>query len=654
MADDADYEALRERVKRLEKAIADDEPDAQVTPSRRGLLQAGGLLAGGGVLGALGTGRASAADGTNDSSVGAVGASGQSVDVYLDQLLDPNGDEVVNIDETGAINAAASGREWRFDSVNTNANFSKSRSYEYIIREDSSGTVHVDGQDGEVANGSAASAIKSAAEANPSASFCVNGDVSVSSTINIDLGGAEGFTLVTNGQLLLDSGITYGLKVVNGKDVELDVAIGGGNGNYTYAKDFASNVSGLDTAVYLRGLNNWDLWFASELWKGRGVEIDEEQTDEPKTRSGKIHKFKGELGQSIHADVRGASFEFDGGSVIGEIDGGYFNANDLTISHYENIYTNPSEATAPVTFEDCLALNLSHVHLGATMDPLLKIVGCGSIDFGSLYLLGGSNNVDGAHIVDSAVMSGDIKTINCHGDYGLVLDGCQRGSIKHIDQGSTRALYVYGNSRDIEDLEVYELSKNPLERAVNIDRTSPINIEEFRLQGDLIGANSNSVSGESTLHVGAPSNTVKLDSVRFEGGDVDHYIDAPSNNNVVASNCEFVAGGFTDTKFSNRITYDNIQRETTTLTIAANSNYFVTVGPTISEIAAGEARERVLSVDVIPPTPSSGNSYLDYDQDGEASDFEVRTFTQDNGNFGVNVVNNTANEQTVKIVILYE
>jgi hypothetical protein len=49
--------------------------------------------------------------------VGAVGAQGDSVDVYLDQLLDDSGDEVLNVDDTGVANATARG--WQFDSINT-------------------------------------------------------------------------------------------------------------------------------------------------------------------------------------------------------------------------------------------------------------------------------------------------------------------------------------------------------------------------------------------------------------------------------------------------------------------------------------------------------------------------------------------------------
>ena len=88
--------------------------DKLVLSRRQAIALAGGGLS----LAALGigTGEVAAADGTADESVGAVGAPGDSIDVYLDQLLDDSGDEVLNVDDTGTANATARG--WEFDSIN--------------------------------------------------------------------------------------------------------------------------------------------------------------------------------------------------------------------------------------------------------------------------------------------------------------------------------------------------------------------------------------------------------------------------------------------------------------------------------------------------------------------------------------------------------
>lgn len=101
---------LEARVERLEEQVS------KTMPSRRQLLAGAGTLGVGALLGG-GAGSAAAADGTTDESVGAVGAQGSSVDVYLDQLLDESGDEVLNVDDSGTANAT--GRGWEFDSVNT-------------------------------------------------------------------------------------------------------------------------------------------------------------------------------------------------------------------------------------------------------------------------------------------------------------------------------------------------------------------------------------------------------------------------------------------------------------------------------------------------------------------------------------------------------
>jgi len=80
--------------------------------SRRQLLTLATATGGGGVLAALGADGA-AAQATDDTSSGTVrGNSGGGMDVYLDQLRDPTGDEVLNVDDTGAIDATL--REWVF------------------------------------------------------------------------------------------------------------------------------------------------------------------------------------------------------------------------------------------------------------------------------------------------------------------------------------------------------------------------------------------------------------------------------------------------------------------------------------------------------------------------------------------------------------
>jgi len=123
MASESDDSDLRERVAELEATVEQQQATIKkMLPGRRGVLKAGGLLAGGGVLGALGSDQAAAADGTQDTSAGTIGAAGDSNDIYLDQLYDPDGDEILNVDDTGDINAAF-GRTWAFNDISV-PNFS--------------------------------------------------------------------------------------------------------------------------------------------------------------------------------------------------------------------------------------------------------------------------------------------------------------------------------------------------------------------------------------------------------------------------------------------------------------------------------------------------------------------------------------------------
>jgi hypothetical protein len=107
---------LEDRVERLEEQVS------KTMPSRRQLLAGAGTLGVGALLGG-GAGSAAAADGTQDTSDGTVRGNGGGVDIRLDELRDPGGDEVFDIDDTGAINAAVSGREFRFDSVSADRSY---------------------------------------------------------------------------------------------------------------------------------------------------------------------------------------------------------------------------------------------------------------------------------------------------------------------------------------------------------------------------------------------------------------------------------------------------------------------------------------------------------------------------------------------------
>jgi len=110
--EEIDTEQLAEQV--VEELDPGSVVNDKVVLSRRQLLA---LTGGGAGLAALGFGPdvAAAADGTNDTSVGDVGAAGDSVDVYVDELRDDSGDEWLDVDDTGDVNAAF--RPWDFGTI---------------------------------------------------------------------------------------------------------------------------------------------------------------------------------------------------------------------------------------------------------------------------------------------------------------------------------------------------------------------------------------------------------------------------------------------------------------------------------------------------------------------------------------------------------
>jgi len=115
--DDIDAETVAEAIKQddelqeqlIDRAIAEMDVDesmpegAAVKQSRRETLKQIGAVAGGGLLGALGTTAATREAQAADTSVGQLGSSGSPVDVALDQIKDDGGDVVADIDDTGDV-----------------------------------------------------------------------------------------------------------------------------------------------------------------------------------------------------------------------------------------------------------------------------------------------------------------------------------------------------------------------------------------------------------------------------------------------------------------------------------------------------------------------------------------------------------------------
>jgi hypothetical protein len=87
----------QEQIEQLEEQVSDDDADGMITPSRRGFLEGAAATGSAGLLGLSIFGSASGAD----TSAGAYGGPGESADIYLDEILDPQGDQVADLDDSG-------------------------------------------------------------------------------------------------------------------------------------------------------------------------------------------------------------------------------------------------------------------------------------------------------------------------------------------------------------------------------------------------------------------------------------------------------------------------------------------------------------------------------------------------------------------------
>lgn len=90
--------AQRAEVKKL---VANETEESETT--RRDALKMGGGLLGLGLLGGGGLAASSGRAKAVDTSAGQLGTTGSSLDLYIDELKDPGGDNLVDVDDTGIL-----------------------------------------------------------------------------------------------------------------------------------------------------------------------------------------------------------------------------------------------------------------------------------------------------------------------------------------------------------------------------------------------------------------------------------------------------------------------------------------------------------------------------------------------------------------------
>jgi hypothetical protein len=97
-SDDGLTPAQRAEVKKL---VANETEETETT--RRDALKMGGGLLGLGLLGSGGLAASSGRAKAVDTSAGQLGTAGSSLDLYIDELKDPGGDNLVDVDDTGSL-----------------------------------------------------------------------------------------------------------------------------------------------------------------------------------------------------------------------------------------------------------------------------------------------------------------------------------------------------------------------------------------------------------------------------------------------------------------------------------------------------------------------------------------------------------------------
>ena len=97
------------------------------------------------------------------------------------------------------------------------------------------------------------------------------------------------------------------------------------------------------------------------------------------------------------------------------------------------------------------------------------------------------------------------------------------------------------------------------------------------------------------------------------------------------------------------------QFDSTEISVSANSQNFVFARDVVSNISSGEARERVISIQITPSEPPSGSGNYRWDSDtsGEETSFETDRFIQPDGLLGIRIFNNTGNDESVKVTVVY-
>jgi len=285
---------------------------------------------------------------------------------------------------------------------------------------------------------------------------------------------AESFEILCDGWIVIDSDLSYGVKLLNGVNISGNLKFKGAGsyafngGAYTYGKDKASNISGLTTALLIRSVTGCSLDLTVYNFDGRGLEIlEKEATEIIKTDAMNLGKlnFK-QVGQSMYI-LTGSGL-----GSIGDIwsnqekDGAYISSTDLYIGRYENSMQGINQG---VVIENSTTVHINSLSIGGGIvggdHALMSIKNCNYIDADFIYLF--SSSIDGILIEDCYDINVSIQTKDSVG-YGVVIDGLRDSRLSLLSFNDNDGMNIKSNTNEINRNDFTVKIKDAVSNGINL------------------------------------------------------------------------------------------------------------------------------------------------------------------------------------------
>ncbi|CDN41442.1 hypothetical protein [Paenibacillus sp. P22] len=283
----------------------------------------------------------------------------------------------------------------------------------------------------------------------------------LASTVEFNFGGLSGFTIdASNCRIMLDVGITQGIRLVNGRNIKAEFQFEGG-GQFTKTNpdnfyNFAgeNGVTGVDAAVHIRGISSMELDVRANNFAGRVIEIKTANAGEPKTELMNFGKlFLNNVGQSFFVKA-GSGLGNLGEMFVIERNGFYIRADDVSLPYYENyMYAD---------LNGCRIDTSTSVHLGTILIgdrgvDMIRIHNCKRVTWDEIFVRGRAlkdiPNQKGVVVTNSRYVSGRITSMDLLSSVLYIVDS-KDVVITGSDENSSAAFKVENTSADNDDISI--------------------------------------------------------------------------------------------------------------------------------------------------------------------------------------------------------